>query len=148
MPVVGSRVIGRCSEGSAKLAYGSNRLQLQWQRFCAAGCELQHSIPFNSPLPALVSTCFLCTSDTFSLTLFDEAALHLSDHAQDREYQVPHLASGSDMWIENGDERLALLTLVYDVQHSAKAGRHQRLRGKKPILMSTFGGMQTVCFLA
>ncbi len=66
---------------------------------------------------ALIYPCGLCPRNAFALPLLYEAALHLGDHTENSQDDLPHFAARGNMRVEDRYECVALLTIVNNVEY-------------------------------
>jgi hypothetical protein len=71
----------------------------------------------NPNLSTFVLSRRLGPFDTLALPLPYKAPLHLRDHSQNGQHQMPHFAPRCHMRIQHGHEGAALLAIMDDVEH-------------------------------
>ena len=71
-------------------------------------------------LAATVASLTLSLFDTVTLTLPNKAPFHLSYHAEDSQYDMPHFASGRNVRVKHGHECALLLALMNQVEDIAR----------------------------
>ena len=82
----------------------------------AFGMHCGYAASIKARLAASIDTVGLCPFDSLALPLFDEAPLHLRDHAQHRHNDMPHLASRRYVRVEHGHEGTLRFTFMHEVE--------------------------------
>ncbi len=102
--------------------------------------KAQNQCTVEPTLAPGITTQRFCLLNALALTFFDEASLHLRDHAEHGKYKVPHLATSGNVRVQHSNERVPLLTLVDQVQHvtgvaaqSVKASNDQFIAGAQEL---------------